>query len=151
MPLQFLTAGESHGPALIAVLEGIPAGLQLDLKIITRELVRRQQGYGAGPRMKIEQDAAFILAGVMDGQTTGAPLAIQIHNRDHHKWRGKAIEPFTAPRPGHADLSGAIKYGYRDLRPALERASARETAAVWRLERFANIYWLSLEWWLAVM
>ena len=129
MPLRFLTAGESHGPALIAILDGIPAGLPLDSAILDRELLRRQKGYGAGARMKIEQDSAILLSGVMEGQTTGAPLAFQIDNRDHLKWRGKAVEPFTAPRPGHADLSGAIKYGYRDLRPALERASARETAA----------------------
>lgn len=129
MPLRFLTAGESHGPALIAILDGMPAGLPLDVQAIDAELLRRQQGYGAGPRMKIEQDHVQILAGVMAGLTTGAPLAFQIENRDHAKWRGQAIEAFTTPRPGHADLTGAIKYGYRDLRPALERASARETAA----------------------
>jgi len=129
MPLRFLTAGESHGPALIAILDGMPAGLPLDIEIIDREMRRRQKGYGAGARMKIEQDSAILLSGVMEGQTTGAPLAFQIDNRDHLKWRGKAVEPFTIPRPGHADLNGAIKYGYRDLRPALERASARETAA----------------------
>jgi chorismate synthase len=129
MPLRFLTAGESHGPALIAVLDGVPAGLPLDPQAINAELARRQQGYGAGPRMKLEQDTAQILGGVMEGLTTGAPLAFQIDNRDHAKWKGKPIEAFTMPRPGHADLSGAIKYGYRDLRPALERASARETAA----------------------
>jgi chorismate synthase len=129
MPLRFLTAGESHGPALTAILEGIPAGLPLEAALIDRELARRQQGYGAGPRMKIEQDAVRILGGIMEGVTIGAPLAFQIENRDHLKWRGKQVDPFTTPRPGHADLSGAIKYGYRDLRPALERASARETAA----------------------
>jgi chorismate synthase len=129
MPLRFLTAGESHGPALLAILDGMPAGLPFDLQAINAELARRQQGYGAGPRMKIEQDFAQILGGVMEGLTTGAPLAFQIDNRDHAKWRGKPIDAFTIPRPGHADLSGAIKYGYRDLRPALERASARETAA----------------------
>lgn len=129
MPLRFLTAGESHGPTLVAILEGMPAGLPLDVQAIDAELARRQQGYGAGPRMKIEQDRVQVLAGVMAGLTTGAPLAFQIENRDHAKWRDKAIEAFTTPRPGHADLTGAIKYGYRDLRPALERASARETAA----------------------
>ena len=127
--LQFLTAGESHGPALVAILEGLPAGLLLESEVIDRELERRQQGYGAGPRMKIEQDRAHLLAGVMEGATTGAPLAVLIENRDHTKWRGKAIPGFTIPRPGHADLVGALKYGYTDLRPALERASARETAA----------------------
>lgn len=129
MPLRFMTSGESHGPALLAILDGMPAGLPLDAQAIDAEMARRQHGYGAGPRMKIEQDSAQILGGVMAGLTTGGPLAFQIENRDHAKWRGKAIQAFTTPRPGHADLTGAIKYGYRDLRPALERASARETAA----------------------
>jgi chorismate synthase len=129
MPLHFLTAGESHGPALAAILEGLPAGLPLSAESINQDLARRQHGYGAGPRMKLEQDQAQILSGVMDGLTTGAPLAFTIANKDHEKWRAKAISPFTRPRPGHADLTGAVKYGYSDLRPALERASARETAA----------------------
>jgi chorismate synthase len=129
MPLRFSTAGESHGPALAAILEGLPAGLPLSADIINLDLARRQHGYGAGPRMKLEQDQAQILSGVMDGLTTGAPLAFTIANKDHEKWRAKAIPPFTRPRPGHADLTGAVKYGYTDLRPALERASARETAA----------------------
>ncbi len=129
MPLRFLTAGESHGPALIAILDGLPAGLPLSSEVIDRELLRRQRGFGAGPRMKIEQDTVRILGGVLAGVTTGAPLSLLIENQDSIKWRGKEIEPFTRPRPGHADLTGAIKYGYRDLRPALERASARETAA----------------------
>ena len=129
MPLRFMTSGESHGPVLLAILDGMPAGLPLDPQAINTELARRQQGYGAGPRMIIEQDTVQIVAGVMSGLTTGAPLAFQIENRDHAKWRGKPIDAFTTPRPGHADLTGAIKYGYRDLRPALERASARETAA----------------------
>ena len=125
--LRFLTAGESHGPALTAILEGIPAGLAITPDIINRELERRQKGYGAGGRMKIEKDSAQILGGVMAGETTGAPIALFVQNADHIKWKGKAIEPMTAPRPGHADLTGAVKYGYKDLRPALERASARET------------------------
>ena len=129
MSLKFLTAGESHGPALTAILEGMPAGLEIAAETINRELKRRQQGLGAGPRMKLESDAVRILGGVMEGRTTGAPIALQVENRDHVKWRGRAVAPFTIPRPGHADLSGAIKYGYNDLRPALERASARETAA----------------------
>ena len=129
MKLKLLTAGESHGPALVAILDGLPAGLPLTPEVINHDLARRQQGYGAGPRMKIEHDDARIVGGVMAGITTGAPLAIMIENHDHEKWRGKAVEPLTAPRPGHADLSGAIKYGFNDLRPALERASARETAA----------------------
>ena len=128
MTLRFLTAGESHGPALTAILDGLPAGLPLSVDMIDRDLARRQHGVGAGPRMKIEQDKAIILGGVMNGMTTGAPVAIQIENRDHLKWRGRPVAPFTTPRPGHADLTGAIKYGLRDLRPALERASARETA-----------------------
>ena len=127
MPLRFLTAGESHGPSLTAILDGMPAGLSLSAEMIDRELARRQKGYGSGGRMKIEKDAVRILGGVMAGQTTGAPIALQVENADHIKWKGKAIEPMTAPRPGHADLTGAVKYGYKDLRPALERASARET------------------------
>jgi chorismate synthase len=129
MSLRFLTSGESHGPALVAILEGLPAGLPLAAEIIDRELARRQRGYGAGPRMKIESDSARILGGVMEGITIGAPLAVLIENRDHEKWQGRRVPPFTVPRPGHVDLAGAIKYGYRDLRPGLERASARETAA----------------------
>lgn len=129
MPLRLLTAGESHGPALVAVLEGLPAGLPVDLEMVNRELARRQRGLGAGPRMRIETDRVVILSGVLEGRTTGAPIALQIENRDHAKWRGRAIEPMTVPRPGHVDLAAALKYGYRDLRPGLERASARETAA----------------------
>ena len=129
MSLRYLTAGESHGPGLVAILEGMPAGLEIHPQVIDRELVRRQRGYGAGPRMKIESDQVQIIGGVLEGRTTGAPISFYIQNRDHEKWRGRAVEPFTAPRPGHADLTGTIKYGYNDLRPALERASARETAA----------------------
>ncbi|GAP09340.1 chorismate synthase [Bellilinea caldifistulae] len=129
MRLQLLTAGESHGPGLTMILEGMPAGLPLDEDTINRDLARRQHGYGAGPRMKIEQDRARLLGGVMDGKTTGAPLSVFIENRDHSRWKDKLIQRFTVPRPGHADLSGVLKYGYDDLRPALERASARETAA----------------------
>jgi chorismate synthase len=129
MRLRFLTAGESHGPALTAILEGLPAGLPLPVDVINKELTRRQKGYGSGGRMKIEKDAVAILGGVMEGKTTGAPLALLIENRDHEKWQGKPIAAFTTPRPGHADLTGVIKYGYSDIRPTLERASARETAA----------------------
>jgi len=127
MPLRFLTAGESHGPSLTAVLDGLPAGLSITTEIINKELARRQQGYGSGGRMKIEKDTVQILGGVLGGETTGAPIALLVQNDDHVKWKGKAVEPMTAPRPGHADLTGAVKYGYKDLRPALERASARET------------------------
>lgn len=127
MTIRFLTAGESHGPSLTAILDGMPAGLPLSASIIDLELARRQKGYGSGGRMKIEKDAVQILGGVMAGETTGAPIALLVQNKDHVKWKGKAIEPMTSPRPGHADLTGAVKYGYKDLRPALERASARET------------------------
>ena len=125
--LRFLTAGESHGPSLTAILDGIPAGLKLNASIIDLELARRQKGFGSGGRMKIEKDAVQILGGVMAGETTGAPIALLVQNADHAKWKGRAVEPMTAPRPGHADLTGAVKYGYKDLRLALERASARET------------------------
>jgi chorismate synthase len=125
--LRFLTAGESHGPALTTILDGLPAGLPLDVSIIDHELARRQKGYGSGGRMKIEKDSVQILGGVMAGETTGAPIAMLVENADHAKWKGKAVEPLTTPRPGHADLTGAVKYGYRDLRPTLERSSARET------------------------
>ena len=125
--LRFLTAGESHGPSLTAILDGMPAGLSVNTDIIDKELARRQKGYGSGGRMKIEKDTVQILGGVMAGETTGAPIAMLVQNEDHVKWKGKAIEPMTAPRPGHADLTGAVKYGFKDLRPALERASARET------------------------
>src|SRR5919109_4848672 len=125
--LRFPTAGESHGPSLTAILDGMPAGLRLTPEIINIELARRQRGYGSGGRMKIEKDSVQILGGVMAGATTGAPIALLVENADHTKWKGKSIEPMTAPRPGHADLTGAVKYGYKDLRPALERASARET------------------------
>jgi len=125
--LRFLTAGESHGPSLTTILDGIPAGLSLTPDIINKELARRQQGYGSGGRMKIEKDTVQITGGVMAGETTGAPIALIVQNDDHVKWKGKEVEPMTAPRPGHADLTGAVKYGYKDLRPALERASARET------------------------
>jgi chorismate synthase len=127
--LRFLTAGESHGPALTAILEGIPSGLILTKKDINLQLRRRQKGYGSGARMTIEQDCVHLTAGVMNGQTTGAPIAMQIKNRDWANWHNRHIQPMTIPRPGHADLTAAIKYGYRELRLALERASARETAA----------------------
>ena len=125
--LRFLTAGESHGPSLTAILDGMPAGLSIHASIIDLELARRQKGYGSGGRMKIEKDTVQILGGVMAGETTGAPVAMLVENDDHVKWKGKPVEPMTAPRPGHADLTGVVKYGYKDLRPALERASARET------------------------
>jgi chorismate synthase len=125
--LRFLTAGESHGPVLTAILEGMPAGLLLTPEDINHELRRRQEGYGSGGRMSIEQDVIQITSGIAAGKTTGAPIALVVENRDFKNWREKDIAPMTTPRPGHADLTGAIKYGYGDLRLALERASARET------------------------
>ncbi len=125
--IRFLTAGESHGPQLTAILDGMPAGLPLLAEDINRELLRRQQGYGSGGRMHIERDTVQITAGVINGRTTGAPIGLTVENRDYKNWMEKDIAPLTTPRPGHADLTGAIKYGYRELRLALERASARET------------------------
>lgn len=127
MPIRFFTAGESHGPMLTAILEGMPAGLPLTGDVINQELYRRQQGYGSGGRMQIERDTVRITSGVMNGLTTGAPIALIVENRDFKNWKERDITPITTPRPGHADLTGAIKYGYRELRLSLERASARET------------------------
>jgi chorismate synthase len=138
--MNFLTAGESHGPELTIIVTGIPAGLQLDRSRINHDLARRQHGYGRGGRMKIESDEAEITAGVRGGETLGSPIAITIRNRDFDNWRG-AMDPWEvdeaeahkrrvhAPRPGHVDLAGGMKYGRTDLRDILERASARETAA----------------------
>jgi len=141
--LRFLTAGESHGPSLVAILEGMPAGLAIDVAALAAELRRRQGGYGRGRRMAIESDRAQILGGVRHGVTTGAPIALLIPNKDWENWqRTMAVEappeastpgadrpPVTRPRPGHADLAGAVKYDHGDIRNVLERASARETAA----------------------
>jgi chorismate synthase len=129
MTLRFLTAGESHGPRLTAILEGMVAGVPLRADDLAEDMARRQKGYGSGGRMSIERDRAQIVGGVMAGHTTGGPIALLIENRDWKNWRDKEIEPMTTPRPGHADLTGAIKYGYRDMRLSPERASARETAA----------------------
>lgn len=125
--IRFLTAGESHGPLLTAILDGLPAGIPLSADDINRDLERRQTGYGSGGRMNIERDTVQLTSGIAAGKTTGAPIALAVENRDYKNWREKDIAPMTTPRPGHADLTGAIKYGYRDLRIALERASARET------------------------
>jgi chorismate synthase len=136
MMLRYLTAGESHGRALVAILEGVPAGLPLAAADIDAELARRQRGYGRGARMEIERDRVEITAGVRGGETLGSPLALRIENRDWESWQEVMAEtaplagtPVTCPRPGHADLAGAIKYSRADLRDILERASARETAA----------------------
>lgn len=125
--IRFFTAGESHGPLLTAIVDGLPAGLPLTDEDINGELLRRQQGYGAGGRMAIERDTVRITSGVMNSVTTGGPIALLVENRDFKNWKEKDIAPMTVPRPGHADLTGAIKYGYRELRVSLERASARET------------------------
>jgi chorismate synthase len=142
--LRFLTAGESHGQALVVTVDGMPAGLQLDIDALNLQLRRRQGGYGRGRRMQIESDRAEVLAGIRHGVTTGAPIALLIRNRDWVNWQhtmyveaqkpegatGAENRPnVTRPRPGHADLAGAIKYGHTDIRDVLERASARETAA----------------------
>ncbi len=127
MPIRFFTAGESHGPGLTAILEGMPAGLPLSAEDINIDLRRRQKGYGSGGRMQIEKDGIVITSGLMNGMTTGAPIALQVGNRDFRSWKERDITPITTPRPGHADLTGALKYGYRELRLSLERASARET------------------------
>jgi len=129
MALRFLTAGESHGPCLIAIIEGMPAGLYLIEEEINVDLRRRQGGYGRSQRMKIERDEVEILSGVAKGLTTGAPIALRIENKDWVNWKDRDVPPWTVPRPGHADLTGAIKYGITDLRLVAERASARETAA----------------------
>jgi len=124
--LRFLTAGESHGPFLVAILEGMPAGVSIDLKRLAHEMRRRQLGYGRGPRMQLETDTVELLAGIRRGKTLGSPIALAIKNKDASIDRLPVV---TQPRPGHADLVGAIKYGHRDIRNVLERASARETAA----------------------
>src|SRR4051812_2724240 len=137
---RFTTAGESHGRALVAIVEGLPAGLPIDIDQINHELWRRQQGYGRGARMKIEQDRVELLSGVRHGLTLGSPLALMIENKDWANWQEimasepRELEPEKSrrvkrPRPGHADLAGGLKYDVRDLRNVLERASARETAA----------------------
>ncbi len=126
--LRFLTAGESHGPALVGIVDGLPAGLAIDIEAIHRDLARRQIGVGRSARMRIEKDHVEILGGVVNGKTIGAPVAFKIDNLDYANWKDKAVPPQTVPRPGHADLSGAVKYGLDDLRLVAERASARETA-----------------------
>jgi chorismate synthase len=143
MALNLATAGESHGPALVAILSGLPAGLVLDRNVINADLHRRQQGYGRSPRQQIEQDEVEVLAGLRQGRTLGTPLALVVRNRDHKNWTwgmspwqpegepaGKGTKPVTLPRPGHADLAGVLKYGLSDVRDALERASARHTAVI---------------------
>src|SRR5439155_3596059 len=135
--LELATAGESHGPALVAILIGLPAGLSLDRDAINSDLRRRQEGYGRSPRQQIERDEVSVVAGLRHGRTLGSPLAFVIENRDHESWawgmspwppegepQGKGTKPVTLPRPGHADLAGAQKHGLADVRDAFERASA---------------------------
>ena len=146
--IRFSTAGESHGEALIALVSGLPAGVPVDLEFVNRELWRRQQGYGRGGRMKIETDKAHVLSGVRHGKTIGSPIAIEIVNRDWKNWEEKlpveAGDPalhqaVASPRPGHADLAGALKYNFPDARYVLERASARETTARVAAGAFAKL------------
>jgi chorismate synthase len=139
--LELVSAGESHGPALVAILTGLPAGLRLERDLIDADLRRRQQGYGRSPRQQLETDTVEVLAGLRHGRTLGTPLALVVHNRDHANWTwgmapwtpegepsGKGTKPVTLPRPGHADLAGTLKFAHEDARNALERASARHTA-----------------------
>lgn len=136
MSLRYLTAGESHGPALCAIAEGFPAGLTIDFNGVNSELQRRQRGYGRGGRQKIEADVAQFLSGIRGGVTLGTPIALVVWNKDHENWKDRVSpyarggEKFTRVRPGHADLTGSMKYGFDDARDALERASARSTAAL---------------------
>jgi len=152
--IRFSTAGESHGEALIALVSGLPAGVPVDLEFVNRELWRRQQGYGRGGRMKIEADKAHVLSGVRHGKTIGSPIAIELVNRDWKNWEEKlpveAGDPakhqaVASPRPGHADLAGALKYNFPDARYVLERASARESAARVAAGAFAKLLLRTLE------
>jgi chorismate synthase len=135
--LKFTTAGESHGPGLVAIVEGLPAGLELDRDALDREMARRQLGHGRGGRMKIESDAVEVRSGIRHGRTLGSPIAVLVANRDYPNWEERMnpwpveaeVEESHLPRPGHADLAGALKFGHTDVRNVLERASARETAA----------------------
>src|ERR1700704_1482798 len=139
--LGLVTAGESHGPALVAVLTGLPAGLRLDRDAVNADLRRRQQGYGRSPRQQLETDQVEVLSGLRHARTLGTPLTLVVRNADHRNWTwgmspwepegepsGKGTKPVTLPRPGHADLAGVLKYGHDDVRDSLERASARHTA-----------------------
>lgn len=141
MALEVVTGGESHGPALVAIVTGLPAGLRLEKEAIDADLRRRQQGYGRSPRQQLESDEVEVLSGLRHGLTLGTPLTLVVRNRDHANWTwgmspwppegepsGKGVKPVTLPRPGHADLAGVLKYGHADVRNALERASARHTA-----------------------
>src|ERR671939_1740863 len=134
---RFTTAGESHGPGLVAIVEGLPAGLELDRERLDREMARRQLGHGRGGRMKIEKDSVEIRSGVRHGRTLGSPVAVLVANRDYENWEERMnpwpvegdVEEVHTPRPGHADLAGVQKFGFTDVRNVLERASARETTS----------------------
>ena len=147
--LRYFTAGESHGEALVAFLSGIPAGLKIDQPFLDRELWRRQQGYGRGGRMKIETDTAHILSGVRHGITIGSPISLEISNRDWKNWQESLPvgegdpdkhKRVASPRPGHADLAGALKYNFPEARYILERASARESAARVAIGAIAKLF-----------
>ncbi len=144
MTIRYLTAGESHGPALVAIAEGFPAGLTIDFDAVNADLRRRQKGYGRGGRQKIEKDEAQFLAGLRGGETLGSPIALVVWNKDHENWKdlvspyARGGRKFTQVRPGHADLAGALKYGLDDARDVLERASARSTAATVALGSLAK-------------
>src|SRR5919107_1782109 len=137
MPIRFTTSGESHGPGLTAIVEGLPSGLPLNLEDLDRDLARRQLGHGRGGRMKIESDSADVISGVRHGRTLGSPVTIRVQNRDSANWEERMnpwpvdaeVAEVHLPRPGHADLAGIQKFGFSDVRNVLERASARETAA----------------------
>src|SRR5256885_3870013 len=152
--LRFYTARESHGEALIAVISGLPAGIPIDLDLVNRELWRRQQGYGRGGRMRIEKDTAHILSGVHHGKTIASPIAVMLANRDWQNWKealpvetGDAdkYKRVASPRPGHADLAGALKYDFSEARYVLERASARESAARVAIGALAKLFLRELD------
>src|ERR671915_1561361 len=137
MDFRFTTAGESHGPGLVAIVEGLPAGLRIDREALDRDMARRQLGHGRGGRMKIEKDSVEVRSGIRHGRTLGSPVALLVANRDYENWEERMnpwpvdadVEEVHLPRPGHADLAGVLKFGHSDVRNVLERASARETAA----------------------
>src|SRR5206468_6775691 len=148
MELRLTTAGESHGPGLTCIVEGLPAGLRLTPEDLDRDLARRQLGHGRGGRMKIEQDRAVVTAGLRHGRTLGSPVALQVVNRDYANWEERmnpwpvetTVDEVHLPRPGHADLAGVQKFGFSDVRNVLERASARETAARVACGALAKVY-----------
>src|SRR3954471_12972124 len=148
MALRFTTAGESHGPGLTAIVEGLPAGLELSPEDLDRDLARRQLGHGRGGRMKIETDRAEVTSGIRHGRTLGSPIALRVNNRDYANWEERMnpwpvnaeVAEVHLPRPGHADLAGVLKYGFSDVRNVLERASARETTARVAAGALAKVY-----------